>query len=242
MTSDDRVQRLRRPDGNTVAYATTSGRTPTVAFLGGFRSDMTGTKAMALEDWARADRPRLRALRLSRSRPVVGSLRGRHDRPLARRFTRGARPAHRGQAGAGRIEHGRLAVAAGGAGAARAPGWPGADRRGARLHRAHAAEGPVARGSRAAAARGTAGASVAILARTVGLHLEADRGGAQSSPARQEARAALPGAAAARPERSRRAVGVFAADREPSGGARGDHDLDQGRRPSPQHTGRHRRG
>ena len=50
---DDRVQRLQRPDGNTVAYATTSGRAPTVAFLGGFRSDMTGTKAMALEEWAR---------------------------------------------------------------------------------------------------------------------------------------------------------------------------------------------
>ena len=56
MTSDDRVQRLRRPDGNTVAYATTSGRTPTVAFLGGFRSDMTGTKAMALEAWAERTR------------------------------------------------------------------------------------------------------------------------------------------------------------------------------------------
>ncbi len=47
------VQRLARPDGNTVAYARTDGRTPTVVFLGGFRSDMTGTKAMALEDWAR---------------------------------------------------------------------------------------------------------------------------------------------------------------------------------------------
>src|ERR1041384_4767171 len=53
MTNDDRVQKLRRPDGNTVAYAKTSGRTPTVVFLGGVRSDMTGTKAMALEDWAR---------------------------------------------------------------------------------------------------------------------------------------------------------------------------------------------
>ena len=52
-TGDARVQRLQRPDGNTVAYATTSGRMPTVAFLGGFRSDMTGTKAMALENWAR---------------------------------------------------------------------------------------------------------------------------------------------------------------------------------------------
>ncbi len=48
-----RVERLQRPDGNSVAYAKTEGRAPTVVFLGGFRSDMTGTKAVALEDWAR---------------------------------------------------------------------------------------------------------------------------------------------------------------------------------------------
>src|SRR5260221_3657143 len=53
MTDHGRVQRLQRPDGNTVAYAKTEGRAPTIAFLGGFRSDMTGTKAMALEAWAR---------------------------------------------------------------------------------------------------------------------------------------------------------------------------------------------
>lgn len=47
-----RVERLQRPDGNSVAYAKTEGRAPTVVFLGGFRSDMTGTKAVALEDWA----------------------------------------------------------------------------------------------------------------------------------------------------------------------------------------------
>lgn len=47
-----RVERLQRGDGNHVAYATTAGRAPTVVFLGGFRSDMTGTKAMALEAWA----------------------------------------------------------------------------------------------------------------------------------------------------------------------------------------------
>src|SRR6478672_12373004 len=52
MTDDGRVQRLQRPDGNTVAYAKTEGRAPTIVFLGGFRSDMTGTKAMALEEWA----------------------------------------------------------------------------------------------------------------------------------------------------------------------------------------------
>ena len=53
-----RVERLQRDDGNTIAYAMTQaakegGLTPTVVFLGGFRSDMTGTKAVALEAWAR---------------------------------------------------------------------------------------------------------------------------------------------------------------------------------------------
>jgi len=52
MNNGDRVQRLRRPDGNIVAFARTAGREPTVVFLGGFRSDMTGTKAVALEAWA----------------------------------------------------------------------------------------------------------------------------------------------------------------------------------------------
>jgi pimeloyl-ACP methyl ester carboxylesterase len=40
---------LVRPDGATIAFHTTQGRSPGVVFLGGFRSDMTGTKAMALE-------------------------------------------------------------------------------------------------------------------------------------------------------------------------------------------------
>lgn len=52
MSDEDRVQLLKRPDGNTVAYAKTDGRPPTVVFLGGFRSDMTGTKAIALQAWA----------------------------------------------------------------------------------------------------------------------------------------------------------------------------------------------
>ena len=47
-----RVERLQRGDGNYVAYARTPGKSPTVVFLGGFRSDMTGTKAVALEAWA----------------------------------------------------------------------------------------------------------------------------------------------------------------------------------------------
>ena len=47
-----RVERLQRPGGNSIAYAKVEGGAPTVVFLGGFRSDMTGTKAVALEDWA----------------------------------------------------------------------------------------------------------------------------------------------------------------------------------------------
>ena len=54
MTGNDRVQKLERPDGNSIAYVRTAGRGPTVVFLGGFRSDMTGTKAVALESWAAA--------------------------------------------------------------------------------------------------------------------------------------------------------------------------------------------
>ena len=53
MTGIDSVERLQRPDGNSVAYVRTAGREPTVVFLGGFRSDMTGTKAVALEAWAK---------------------------------------------------------------------------------------------------------------------------------------------------------------------------------------------
>jgi pimeloyl-ACP methyl ester carboxylesterase len=53
MNDDGIIMRLPRPDGNFVAYAKTSGREPTVVFLGGLRSDMTGTKAVALEAWAR---------------------------------------------------------------------------------------------------------------------------------------------------------------------------------------------
>lgn len=37
-----------------LAYHLTEGREPGVIFMGGFRSDMTGSKAMALESWCRA--------------------------------------------------------------------------------------------------------------------------------------------------------------------------------------------
>lgn len=48
-----RPDRLARPDGTSIAYHRTSGKSPGVVFMGGFMSDMTGTKALALEAWAK---------------------------------------------------------------------------------------------------------------------------------------------------------------------------------------------
>ena len=45
---------LTRADGATIAYHRLAGRAPGVVFLGGFMSDMSGTKAMALEAFCRA--------------------------------------------------------------------------------------------------------------------------------------------------------------------------------------------
>jgi pimeloyl-ACP methyl ester carboxylesterase len=44
---------LTRPDGATIAYHRLRGAVPGVIFLGGYRSDMTGTKALFLEDYCR---------------------------------------------------------------------------------------------------------------------------------------------------------------------------------------------
>ena len=44
---------LTRPDGATIAYHRLLGGPPGIVFLGGFRSDMTGTKALFLEDYCR---------------------------------------------------------------------------------------------------------------------------------------------------------------------------------------------
>jgi len=45
---------LTRPDGARLAWRRVAGRGPTVVWLGGFKSDMAGTKAQALADWALA--------------------------------------------------------------------------------------------------------------------------------------------------------------------------------------------
>ena len=39
------TERLLRPDGETLAYRRLAGAGPTVVWLGGFNSDMSGTKA-----------------------------------------------------------------------------------------------------------------------------------------------------------------------------------------------------
>ncbi|HEY4470720.1 MAG TPA: alpha/beta hydrolase, partial [Stellaceae bacterium] len=44
---------LTRLDGATIAYHRLAGLAPGVVFLGGFRSDMTGAKALYLEDYCR---------------------------------------------------------------------------------------------------------------------------------------------------------------------------------------------
>ncbi len=45
---------LVTPQGRRIAFHRTPGKGPGVVFLGGYRSDMTGTKALYLEQWARA--------------------------------------------------------------------------------------------------------------------------------------------------------------------------------------------
>jgi pimeloyl-ACP methyl ester carboxylesterase len=46
------LKRLLRDDGETIAYLRRDGKMPRVVWLGGFKSDMTGTKAQALSRWA----------------------------------------------------------------------------------------------------------------------------------------------------------------------------------------------
>jgi len=50
--SDD-IQRLGRPDDEILAFRRVRGNGPTVVWIGGFRSDMEGTKAVALDAAAR---------------------------------------------------------------------------------------------------------------------------------------------------------------------------------------------
>ena len=46
------MHHLQTPQGRKLAYHRHTGQAPGVVFLGGFRSDMTGSKALHLADWA----------------------------------------------------------------------------------------------------------------------------------------------------------------------------------------------
>ncbi len=48
-------QTLLRPDGQTIAYHRLAGSPPGIVFLAGLRSDMTGTKALYLDEYCRRD-------------------------------------------------------------------------------------------------------------------------------------------------------------------------------------------
>ena len=48
------TQYLTTPQGRRIAYHFVAGQGPCVVFLGGFKSDMTGTKAVYLQEWAEA--------------------------------------------------------------------------------------------------------------------------------------------------------------------------------------------
>lgn len=49
------TQFLETPEGRRIAYNRIEGQGPGVVFLGGFKSDMQGSKAIWLEEWARAN-------------------------------------------------------------------------------------------------------------------------------------------------------------------------------------------
>lgn len=53
MVMSDIPQFLDLPDGKRIAYQRVAGSSPGVIFFGGFKSDMTGTKAVVLEQWCR---------------------------------------------------------------------------------------------------------------------------------------------------------------------------------------------
>ena len=54
MSAETTPSYLETPQGRRIAYHKTEGQGPCVVFLGGLKSDMEGTKALHLEDWARA--------------------------------------------------------------------------------------------------------------------------------------------------------------------------------------------
>ena len=74
--------RLDRGDGIELAWARLAGRGPTVVFLPGFRSDMTGDKATALAAFCAERGHGMLRFDYSGHGASGGRFRGRHDRRL----------------------------------------------------------------------------------------------------------------------------------------------------------------
>ena len=114
--SEPQLEHLsRRRAGRTRARSPPScaaGKAPGIFWLGGFRSDMQGTKAEALDLWAGEHGRAADALRLFRPWQLRRPLRGRHHLALAGGGGGGLRRFHRRAAGARRLVDGRLAGAA----------------------------------------------------------------------------------------------------------------------------------
>jgi len=109
---------METPQGRRLAYHKTDGKGPCVVFLGGLKSDMMGTKAVFLEDWAKREgRAFLRFDYRGTGNPRVVFTDGcigdwaQDTRAAVEALNRGADLA-------GGVVHGRLAVAAVGARAA----------------------------------------------------------------------------------------------------------------------------
>src|SRR5260221_12153138 len=71
--SRQQPQIVTREDGATIAYHRLAGKSPGIVFVGGFMSDMTGTKATALEGFCRAPRPGLLPFGYFRHRGPAGA-------------------------------------------------------------------------------------------------------------------------------------------------------------------------
>src|SRR3989338_8103387 len=108
---------LTTPQGRRIAYHQTAGQGPGVVFLGGFKSDMQGTKAVYLQDWA--ERNGRAFLRFDYSG---------HGQSSGDFLAGGGDSADRRPAGSGRLVDGGLDRVAAGAGDAGSGGGSGGDR------------------------------------------------------------------------------------------------------------------
>ena len=130
-TPHGHTRRSTCPTAAASPTAAARGAGPGVVFLGGFRSDMTGTKAQFLEAWARARGQAYLRFDYTGHGASSGDFSSGGIGDWARDARDAVLRADRGAAGPGRLQHGRLDRAA--------PRRPdaGADRR-ARRHRRRA--------------------------------------------------------------------------------------------------------